>query len=379
MLEWDDAPAAFEEVAVAPTTPERPTNDGQDAAADGCSSSILTEVFDELIDPMMVLGAMRDGVGAIVDFRFVAANRSAFEFMRLPSDELIGARLLELFPGLAPTGLFERYARVVETGEPLVLDDHPYLSELLGEERLFDIRAVRAGENLVFTWRDVTDRLERDRARARVLSMEALADERDRVARDLHDGAIQEVYGTALSLRAVAGQAPERIRRQLAPIIDAQDMIIRHLRATVLGLTRPDLSEMSVTALITRTVTEAERSLGFVPDLRLQGHLDELDDPLLIEHLLLSLREMLSNVARHAEANSVEVSVVASSSAVEVAVTDDGVGLDDATTKGYGLTNLAKRAGLLGGVFSMTGRVDGGACARWRVPRSPLGRLVAAS
>lgn len=355
------------------------------AASDPCGDSddelaqILAAVFDTLVDPLVVLRSVRDDRGQVIDLRYAAANHAACAYTGLPKEELVGSTLLELLPGQAATGLFDLYVRVLETGEPLVLDDHPYLSELRGEERLFDIRAVRTDDSLVYTWRDVTDRLERDRARARVLSMEALADERDRVARDLHDGAIQEVYGTALSLRAIAAEAPDHIRRQLGPIIDAQDTIIRHLRATVLGLTRPDLGEMSVTTLVTRTVTEAERSLGFVPDVRLQGNLDAVDDPLLIEHLLLSLREMLSNVARHAEARSVEVAVVASPGAVEVAVSDDGVGLDEATAKGYGLSNLAKRAGLLGGVFSITGRAGGGACARWRVPRGPLGRIMSSA
>lgn len=328
----------------------------------------LEVVLDSLVDPLVLLTSVRDGHGAIVDFRYTAANRAACVYTGLAHDRLVGATALGLLPGQMATGLFDMYVKVLESGEPLVLDDYPYLSELHGEERRFDIRAARIDVGLVYTWRDVTERLERDRARARVLSMEALADERDRVARDLHDGAIQEVYGTALSLRALAAEAPEHLRARLAKIIDAQDTIIRHLRATVLGLTRPVLEESGPTELVTRTVGEAERSLGFVPDLRVQGGLDSIDDPLLVEHLLLSLREMLSNVARHANAGFVEVAVVVTPATVEVSVVDDGVGLDAATAKGYGLTNLAKRAAVLGGVFSLTERPTGGACARWRVP-----------
>ncbi len=333
------------------------------------SERTLEIVLDSLVDPLVLLKSVRDGRGAVVDFTYTAANLAACTYTGRVRAELVGARVLDLLPGQMAAGLFDMYVRVMETGQPLVLDDYPYLSELHGEERRFDIRAARIDDGLVYTWRDVTERLERARERARVLSMEALADERDRVARDLHDGAIQEVYGTALSLRAIAAEAPEPIRVRLAHIIDAQDSIIRHLRATVLGLTRPVLEETGPTELVTRTVSEAERSLGFVPDLRVQGGLEALDDALLIEHLLLSLREMLSNVARHAHARSVEVAVVVTPSTVEVAVTDDGVGLDAATSKGYGLSNLARRAAALGGVFSLTERPSGGACARWRVPR----------
>jgi signal transduction histidine kinase len=334
-------------------------------------------VLDSLVDPLVLLKAVRNDRGAIVDFRYTAANRAACAYTGIDHEHLVGASLLELLPGHVATGLFGRYVRVLETGVPLVLDDHAYLSELHGEERRFDIRAARIDDGLVYTWRDVTARLERDRARAMVLSMEALADERDRVARDLHDGAIQEVYGTALSLRSIAAEAPEQLRARLEQIIDAQDTIIRHLRATVLGLTRPALDEAGPTELVGRTVDEAARSLGFVPELRVEGGFDALDDPLLVEHLLLSLREMLSNVARHAHADTVEVVVVASPNAVELSVCDDGVGLDAATSKGYGLTNLSKRATVLGGVFTLEERSTGGACARWRVSRERSTRGVA--
>lgn len=343
------------------------------------AESKLQAVFDALIDPVVILSAVRDESGSIVDFRYVDANPAACAYTGLSHDALIGTTLLGILPGHTATGLLDLYISVIETGESLVLDDYPYLSELRGEERLYDIRAVRVDDSLVYTWRDVTARLERDRARMMVLSVEALGDERDRVARDLHDGAIQEVYGTAMSLRVIAANAPAEVRSRLEPVIEAQDTIIRHLRATVLGLTRPDLSENNVTSLMARTISEAERSLGFIPDLHLEGDLESLDDPLLVEHLLLSLREMLSNVARHAHAHSVEVKVIATPTAVEVVVTDDGVGLDDSTTKGYGLSNLSKRSALLGGAFSLVGRPQGGVCARWRVPRTPLGHMLAAS
>ncbi|HYO19834.1 MAG TPA: PAS domain S-box protein [Dermatophilaceae bacterium] len=78
--------------------------------------------------------------------------------LRHGPQDLIGARLLDLFPGHVEAGLFELYRRVVETGEPLVLDDFLYRQELLQAERRYDIRAVRVGDGLAGTWRDVTDR-----------------------------------------------------------------------------------------------------------------------------------------------------------------------------------------------------------------------------
>ena len=73
-------------------------------------------------------------------------------------EELTGSLLLDLFPGHREAGLFERYRQVVESGEPLVMDDFAYVQELLNAERHYDIRAAPVRDGLSVTWRDVTDR-----------------------------------------------------------------------------------------------------------------------------------------------------------------------------------------------------------------------------
>jgi PAS domain S-box-containing protein len=121
--------------------------------------AVLRATVDSLLDPAVRFEAVRDETGQIVDFVYVDANPAACAYDNMAYDDLIGTRLLDLLPGHAGTGLLRMYAQVVESGEPLALDDYAYPLELRGgEERLFDIRAARVGDGLTYTWRDVTDR-----------------------------------------------------------------------------------------------------------------------------------------------------------------------------------------------------------------------------
>ncbi|MCU0297167.1 MAG: PAS domain S-box protein [Candidatus Nanopelagicales bacterium] len=123
------------------------------------SADRLRATLDSLLDPHVVLTAVRDDQGRIIDFEFTEANAAACRYNGLEYDELMGTRLLDLLPGHETAGLMDRYRRVIETGEPLVLDDFVYRVEVQsGAERHFDIRGVAVGDDIVYTWRDVTDR-----------------------------------------------------------------------------------------------------------------------------------------------------------------------------------------------------------------------------
>ncbi len=126
----------------------------------------LRATLDSLLDPHVLLVAVRDTTGRIVDFTYASANDAACTYMRMPREHLEGARLLDLLPGQAGSGMLAMYADAVESGEPLSLDDYAYPHELIGNERRYDIRAVRVGDALSFTWRDVTERFTSARALA---------------------------------------------------------------------------------------------------------------------------------------------------------------------------------------------------------------------
>lgn len=119
----------------------------------------LRSAMDSMLDPQVLLETVRDESGRIVDFVYTDANPAACTYNGLEYQDLVGARLLDLLPGHTSSGLLESYRQVVETGDPLVLDDFVYAQELLGGgQRHYDVRAVRVGDGLSYTWRDVTDR-----------------------------------------------------------------------------------------------------------------------------------------------------------------------------------------------------------------------------
>lgn len=122
--------------------------------------AVLRATVDSLLDPLVRLEAERDESGEIVDFIFSEANPAACEYTKLTYEEFIGARMLDLFPGQAGIGLLEMYRHVIETHEPLVLDDFVYPNELMdGDERYYDIRVAHVAEDsLTYTFRDVTER-----------------------------------------------------------------------------------------------------------------------------------------------------------------------------------------------------------------------------
>ncbi len=100
------------------------------------------------------LDPVRDRSGGIVDFIYGDANPAALAYLRHSFSDLVGSRLLTLFPG--QSALFPRYVDVLESGAPLVLDDVEIVSDLAGAPRRFDFRGVAAQGSLSLTWRDVT-------------------------------------------------------------------------------------------------------------------------------------------------------------------------------------------------------------------------------
>jgi PAS domain S-box-containing protein len=126
---------------------------------------------ETLLDPFVILRAVRDGTGRIVDFVYEFANRAACLYNHLPYEELIGKSLLALLPGHEAAGLIEAYARTVETGEPLVLDDLAYADAWGSQkaDRVFDVRASKLGDAIAYTWRDVTERRQAERLRSEEL------------------------------------------------------------------------------------------------------------------------------------------------------------------------------------------------------------------
>jgi len=203
----------------------------------------------------------------------------------------------------------------------------------------------------------------------------SLYEDRDRIARDLHDLVIQRLYATGMSLE---GTMPMITRPEVASritnAVDAMDDTIKDIRATIFALQargvvdRPDLRGDIVTL-----VEEMTPMLGFAPSLRLGAGLAAPVRPELAEQVLAALREALSNAARHAQAIEVDVTVdVDPDEMLTVLVTDDGIGIP-ADVKRSGLRNLTTRAQDLGGELRLSpadpGAATPGTRLEWRVPR----------
>jgi signal transduction histidine kinase len=209
------------------------------------------------------------------------------------------------------------------------------------------------------------------RAEAERLS---LYQDRDRIARDLHDLVIQRLYATGMSLE---GTMPMITRPEVASrithAVDAMNETIKDIRATIFALhDRDDAAQPDLRAAIVALVEEMTPGLGFAPSLRLGAGLAAPVGGEVAEQALAALREALSNAARHARASHVDVTVdVAPDGILAVQVADDGSGIA-AGTRRSGLSNLASRAEGLGGELRL-GPADPTAPARgtrleWRVP-----------
>lgn len=120
----------------------------------------LRTLVDAFIDPHMLLRALRDSDGALVDFDIAELNDAVCRHTGLPRERMLGARLLEQLPRLRGTQLFEHFRRALETGEPVILDDARYPHGVMEADRLFDMRVVKVDDSdlISFTWRDVTER-----------------------------------------------------------------------------------------------------------------------------------------------------------------------------------------------------------------------------
>jgi signal transduction histidine kinase len=195
----------------------------------------------------------------------------------------------------------------------------------------------------------------------------AVFEDRDRIARDLHDLVIQRLYATGMSLESLAVRMGESDNaRRVSSAVDALDETIREIRSAIFSLhARPGADEADLRSQILDVVEGATGPLGFAPALRMSGRLDAVPAGT-GEHLVGALREALSNAARHANASKVEVTVEAGAELV-LLVRDNGIGIKEAGRRS-GLANLTERAAMLDGTMRTGPAEGGGTELEWRVP-----------
>lgn len=198
----------------------------------------------------------------------------------------------------------------------------------------------------------------------------ALLEDRDRIARDLHDLAIQRLFAAGMTLQSTLRfvQHPEGSERLLR-VVDDLDDTIKIIRSTIFGL-RSHEAGPAVQGLRVRTaktIEEAVPALGFTPALRTEGLVDTDVPRPVADDMVAVLAEALSNVARHARAHAAEVSLIVRGGRLTLTVTDDGIGIPEGGRRS-GLRNLAERAEKLGGELDLTAPGGGGTRLVWAVP-----------
>jgi signal transduction histidine kinase len=191
-------------------------------------------------------------------------------------------------------------------------------------------------------------------------------EDRERIARDLHDVVIQRLFATGLQLQSAAPMTSKaEVAKRINAAVDDLDATIKDIRRTIFELRTP--MSAALRTEIREAVEVAAESLGYRPGLELTGPIDSAVPDAVRPDLTAVLREALSNAVRHAHAGRVTVSVHVDAGQVALTVTDDGVGCDPAAARG-GLVNLRERAERHGGEFEVRRAEPRGTELRWRVP-----------
>ncbi|GAB3580249.1 sensor histidine kinase [Calidifontibacter terrae] len=227
-------------------------------------------------------------------------------------------------------------------------------SPSLASEMLDLLGSLAAQAGLAMT----ASRAQRDKSRL------VLLEDRDRIARDMHDNVIQRLFGTGLSLQAASHLATHpTVRARLDEAVDDLDRAIKDIRHAIFEL--HDVAASTVQQAVQAVAINLAPTLGFHPEVGIEGPVDRLPAGI-VGDLLAVVREALTNIARHAGADQASVRVECARDLV-VTVRDNGRGIV-ATDRRSGLDNLAQRARMRGGSFDVRSVIPSGTELVWRIP-----------
>ncbi|HEY8454439.1 MAG TPA: GAF domain-containing protein [Actinopolymorphaceae bacterium] len=202
----------------------------------------------------------------------------------------------------------------------------------------------------------------------------AVFEDRDRIARDLHDHVIQRLFAVGLGLQGISRQVT---RVDLADRVNGYvrdlDTTIQEIRRTIFSLQERTGDRRSLRSQVLEIAQDAATSLGFEPRVALEGPLDSAVPDEMRPEVLATLREALTNVVRHAHASQADVLIRADvlHRAFQLRLTDNGIGVPANPPRRSGLTNMNERATRLGGFFRIEPRPQGGTVLIWQVPLEP--------
>ncbi len=320
------------------------------------------------------LDATRDAV-LVLDaetLRFTYANQGATEQVGYSRDELLRMTMLHITPEyterelhdlLDPLARGERSSMMFTT-----VHRHRDGTDLPVE---ILIQAIPGDDDTPARYvkivRDVRERMEAAERLQRAEQHLRVVEDRERIARDLHDIVIQKLFAAGMTIQAVSARTTDaEHERRLATVVDDLDETIREIRSVIFSLHADSRDTAGVRAEVLRIADAECEALGFEPRFRFDGPVDAMEERI-AQELLPVLREALSNVARHAGASAVEI-ILESGDLVTLRVLDNGGGRPVALSTGNGIRNLTERATKLGGTCHVSSRPDGGTELRWQVP-----------
>jgi PAS domain S-box-containing protein len=215
--------------------------------------------------------------------------------------------------------------------------------------------------------RDITERLAAEGQLRQAAEDLRVLEDRERIARDLHDLVIQRLFAAGMTLQATRGLTDDPdVGRRVDAAVEELDATIREIRTVIFGLQADGDRAAGLRSDVADLVAAEGAVHGFAARVHFDGAIDALPDAV-ADDVRATVREALANVARHAQASAVDVTLEAGAEIV-LTVVDDGIGIPDAPPPGSGLVNMTRRADGHGGSCSVTVRPGGGTCLEWRVP-----------
>ena len=196
----------------------------------------------------------------------------------------------------------------------------------------------------------------------------AVLEDRDRIARDLHDHVIQRLFAAGLTVQSLALQSDDRVAAaRMNRVVRDLDETIGQVRNTIFQLQAGELRDPGLRAAVLAVVGQVTTALGVTPAVRFSGPVDTLIHGSVIGEIEAVTREGLTNVAKHAEASHVSLELSAAGGWLSLRIVDDGIGLQD-SGRSSGLDNLRHRAASLGGSARIENGLDGGTVLTWTIP-----------
>jgi len=323
------------------------------------TSPLILQVWEKSPDGLLIA----DSNGVIVE-----ANRLIHQMFDYPHGQLIGQSIEVLVPESlrgVHRGLRHGYHQKPVTrqlGSGMHLLACKYDGTVVPVE--ISLAPFDGGDYVLSAVRDVSDRMAVEAHLAELNLKRLIAEDRERIARELHDTVIQELFVLGMQLQTAIGIEDGDIDDRLSNAVDSLDNTVNEIRRVIFEVQALG-HERGMRAELMRIIAERTAVFPADPRVRFVGDLDELTEDV-AGHVCAVLSEALANVVRHSEADEISVEVeYTADRLLQVMVSDNGIGIT--SPRRSGLQNLARRAAELDGNIEIESAPGEGTTIRWVV------------